>query len=70
MTLLSSAEDASIFNNQMVTVLLAPAALKVGSKVWVKYLGVIEGHPEGVAIRDGLWRPGGAFFQTGFGCAL
>ena len=58
------------FNNRMVTVTLAPAAFKVGSKVWVRYLGVIEGHPEGVAIRDGLWRPGGAFFQTGFGCAL
>ena len=60
----------SFFNNQIVAKLLAPAAFKVGSKVWVRYLGVIEGHPEGVAIRDGLWRPGGAFFQTGFGCAL
>ena len=54
----------------MVAVTLAPAAFKAGSKVWVRYLGVIEGHPEGFAIRDGLWRPGGAFFQTGFGCAL
>ena len=50
----------------MVAVTLAPAAFKAGSKVWVRYLGVIEGHPEGFAIRDGLWRPGGAFFQIGF----
>ena len=62
--------DSFKHNNLMVGVLLAPAAFKAGSKVWVRYLGVIEGHPKGVAIRDGLWRPGGAFFQTGFGCAL
>ena len=43
----------SFFNNQIVAKLLAPAAFKVGSKVWVRYLGVIEGHPEGFAIRDG-----------------
>ena len=60
----------SFFNNRMVTVTLAPEAFKVGSKVWVRYLGVIKGHPEGFAIRDGLCRPGGAFFQTGFGYAL
>ena len=54
----------------MVTKLLAPEAFKVGSKVWVRYLGVIKGHREGVAIRDGLWRPGGAFFQIGFGCVM
>ena len=40
----------SFFNNRMVAKPLAPAAFKVGSKVWVRYLRVIEGHPEGDAI--------------------
>ena len=62
--------DSFKHNNLMVGVLLAPAAFKAGSKVWVRYLGVIEGHPEGFAIRDGLWRPGGAFFQIGLGCVM
>ena len=39
---------------------------KAGSKVWVRCLGVIEGHPEGFTELDGLWRPGAAFFQIGF----
>ena len=54
----------------MVAKLLAPAAFKVGSKVWVRYLGVIEGHTEGVSVWDGLWRPGEAFLQIGFGCVM
>ena len=44
----------------MVRKPLAPEAFKVGSKVWVRYLRVIEGHPEGVAVWDSLWRQGGA----------
>ena len=60
----------SFFNNRMVTKLLAPEAFKVGSKVQVRCLREIEGHTEGVAIRDGLWRPGGAFFQIGLGCVM
>jgi len=40
----------SYINNQMGAAPLAPVAFKVGSKVWVRYLRVIEGHPEGDAI--------------------
>ena len=54
----------------MVAVPMALEAFKAGSKVWVRCLRVIEGHTEGVAIRDGLWRPGGAFFQIGLGCVM
>ena len=54
----------------MVAAPLALAAFKVGSKVWVRYFRVIEGHPEGDSVWDGLWRPGGAFFQIGFGCVM
>ena len=40
----------SFFNNRMGVAPLVPVAFKVGSKVWVRYLRVIEGHPEGDAI--------------------
>ena len=49
---------------------LAPVAFKVGSKVWVRCLRVIEGHTEGDSVWDGLWRPGGAYFQIGFACVM
>ena len=45
----------------MGAVLLAPAAFKVRFNLWVRYLRVIESHPEGFRIQDGLWRPGGVF---------
>ena len=38
----------------------------VGSKVWVLTIGVLEVNPELDSVWDGLWRPGGAFFQFGF----
>ena len=44
----------SISNNRMVGKLLVPAAFKIGSKVWVRCLRVIEGHTEGVSIWGGL----------------
>jgi len=34
----------------MGAALLAPVAFKVGFKLWVRHLRVIEGHPEGDAI--------------------
>ena len=40
----------SLSNNRMVGKLLVPAAFKIGSKVWVRCLRVIEGHTEGVSI--------------------
>ena len=42
----------------------------VGSKVWVLTLGVLEVNPELDSKQDGLWRPGGAFFQIGLGCVM
>ena len=42
----------------------------VGSKVWVLTLGVLEVNPEVESVWDGLWRPGGAFFQIGLGCVM
>ena len=54
----------------MVAAPLVLEAFKVGSKVWVRCIRVIEGHTEGVSVWDGLWRPGGAFFQIGFGCVM
>ena len=42
----------------------------VGSKVWVLTLRVLEVNPEVDSVRDGLWRPGGAFFQIGLGCVM
>ena len=54
----------------MVAKPMAPGAFKVGSKVWVRCLRVIEGHTEGVSVWDGLWRPGGAFFHIGFSLVM
>ena len=42
----------------------------VGSKVWVLTIGVIEVNHELDSVWDGLWRPGGAFFQIGLGCVM
>ena len=44
----------SIFYNRIVGKLLAPEAFKVMSNMGILSIGVIKGHPEGVAIRDGL----------------
>ena len=41
-----------------------------GSKVWVLTIGVLEVNPELDSVWDGLWRPGGAFFQIGLGCVM
>ena len=38
----------------MVAAPLALETFKVSSKVWARYIRVIEGHPEGVSIWDGL----------------
>ena len=42
----------------------------VGSKVWVLTIGVLVVNHELDSIWDGLWRPGGAFFQIGLGCVM
>ena len=42
----------------------------VRSKVWVLTIRVLEVNPELDSVWDGLWRPGGAFFQIGFGCVM
>ena len=33
-------------------------------------IGVLEVNPEVESVWDGLWRPGGAFFQIGLGCVM
>ena len=45
---------SSLTNNRMVAAPLALETFKVSSKVWARYIRVIEGHPEGVSIWDGL----------------
>ena len=42
----------------------------MGSKVWVLTLGILEVNSEVDSLWDGLWRPGGAFFQMGFGFVM
>ena len=42
----------------------------VGSKVWVLTIRVLVVNPELDSIWDGLWRPGGAFFQIGLGFVM
>ena len=42
----------------------------VRSKVWVLTIRVLEVNPHWDSVWDGLWRPGGAFFQIGFGCVM
>ena len=39
----------------------------VGSKVWGGCIGMTLGYSGGDSVRDGLWRPGGAFFEIGLG---
>ena len=39
----------SFFNNRMVGATLAPEAFKVRSNMGIKYIGVVQGHPEGVS---------------------
>ena len=41
---------SSFTNNLMAAKALALEALKVGSNMGNKYIGVIQGHPKGVAI--------------------
>ena len=38
----------------MVAAPLALETFKVCSRVWIRYLRVIEGHPEGLSIWGGL----------------
>ena len=61
---------SSLINNWNVRRLFDLGASGVGSKVWVLTLGVLEVNPEVESARDGLWRPGGAFFQIGLGCVM
>ena len=42
----------------------------VRSKVWVLTIRVLEVNPHWDSAWDGLWRPGGAFFQIGLGCVM
>ena len=42
-------ERISFFNNQMVGKTLVPEAFKVRSNMGIKYIGVVQGHPEGVS---------------------
>ena len=42
----------------------------VRSKVWVLTIRVIEGHPEGDSVWDGLWMPGGALAHKSIPCVL
>ena len=42
----------------------------VRSKVWVLTMRVLEVNPHWDSVWDGLWRPGGAFFQIDFGCVM
>ena len=60
----------SLINNWMGTVSWGLGASGVRSKVWVLTISVLEVKPERDSVRDGLRRPGGAFFQIGFGCVM
>ena len=60
----------SLLNNRMGTLIQGLGASGVGSKVWVLTIGVLEVNPERDSVRDGLWRPGGAFFQIGLACVM
>ena len=60
----------SLINNWMVRVSWGLGASGVGSKVWVLTIGVLVVNPERDSVWDGLWRPGGAFFQIGLGCVM
>ena len=42
----------------------------VRSKVWVLTIRVLEVNPHWDSAWDGLWRPGGAFFQIGLSCVM
>ena len=44
----------SLTNNRMVKKALALEAFKVGSKVWVLTIGVLEVNPEVYSVWDGL----------------
>ena len=39
----------SFFNNRMVGATLAPEAFKVRSNMGIKFIRVVQGHPEGVS---------------------
>ena len=66
----SSNVSESLINNWMVTKSWGLGASGVGSKVGVLTIRVPEANPERDSVRDGLWRPGGAFFQIGLGCVM
>ena len=60
----------SLTNNWMGTKSWGLGASGVRSKVWVLTIRVLEVNPEWDSVWDGLWRPGGAFFQIGLGCVM
>ena len=62
--------DLSLINNWMGRMNLRMGASGVRSKVWVLTIRVPEANPERDSVQDGLWRPGGAFFQIGLGCMM
>ena len=37
---------------------------------WADGMGQYKTPDMPESVRDGLWRPGGAFFQIGFGCVM
>ena len=47
----------------MGTLLMGTGGSGVGSKVLGGCIGMTLGYPGGWSVWDGLWRPGGAFFQ-------
>ena len=60
----------SLTNNWMGTKSWGLGASGVRSKVWVLTIRVLEVNPHWDSAWDGLWRPGGAFFQIGLGCVM
>ena len=44
--------------------------LRSGPRCGPDGLGQYKTHGIGYFTRDGLWRPGGAFFQIGLGCVM
>ena len=68
--MMASKYGESLINNWIAGGLWDLGATGVRSKVWVLTIRVPEDNPERDSVRDGLWRPGGAFFQIGLGCVM
>ena len=70
-TIMESLEKClSLTNNWIVLRFWGLGASGVRSKVWVLTIKVPKANPERDSVWDGLWRPGGAFFQIGLGCVM